>query len=60
MQVMPEQCQGMMQNMQSCMATMHQMMQSRMRQGGAMPGPMGRGNAMSNQGASGTPGKTQQ
>lgn len=37
MQGMPEQCRGMMQNMQSCMGMMHQMMQGRMGQGGAMP-----------------------
>jgi uncharacterized protein (DUF305 family) len=40
MQGMPEQCRGMMQNMQSCMGMMHQMMQGRMGQGG-MPGHMG-------------------
>ena len=34
MQGMPEQCRGMMQNMQSCMGMMHQMMQGRMGQGG--------------------------
>ena len=41
MQGMPEQCRGMMQNMQSCMGMMHQMMQGRMGQGGTMPGQMG-------------------
>jgi uncharacterized protein (DUF305 family) len=41
MQGMPEQCRGMMQNMQSCMGVMHQMMQGRMGQGGTMPGQMG-------------------
>lgn len=40
MQGMPEQCRGMMQNMQSCMGMMHQMMQGRMGHGG-MPGHMG-------------------
>ena len=39
MQGMPEQCRGMMQNMQTCMGMMHHMMQGRM-QGGAMPGQM--------------------
>ena len=37
MQNMPEQCRGMMQNMQSCMGMMQQMMQGRMGQGGTMP-----------------------
>ena len=41
MQGMPEHCRGMMQNMQSCMGMMHQMMQGRMGQGGTMPGQMG-------------------
>jgi len=40
MQNMPDQCRGMMQNMQSCMGMMHQMMQGRMGQGGTMPGQM--------------------
>jgi hypothetical protein len=43
MQGMPEQCRGMMQNMQSCMGMMHQMMQGRMGQGGTMPGQLGPG-----------------
>ena len=43
MQNMPEQCRGMMQNMQSCMGMMHQMMQGRMGQGGTMPSQMGPG-----------------
>jgi uncharacterized protein (DUF305 family) len=37
MQSMPEQCRGMMQNMQSCMGMMHQMMQTRTGPGGTMP-----------------------
>ncbi len=46
MQGMPEQCRGMMQNMQSCMGMMHQMMQGRMGQGGATPGQKGPSGAM--------------
>lgn len=46
MQDMPEQCRGMMENMQTCMGTMQQMMQGRMGQGGAMPGQMGGSGAM--------------
>jgi uncharacterized protein (DUF305 family) len=40
MQHMPDQCRSMMQNMQTCMGTMHQMMQGRMG-GGMMGGGMG-------------------
>ena len=46
MQGMPEQCRGMMQNMQTCMGTMQQMMQGHMGQGGATPGQMGLTGAM--------------
>ena len=52
MQDMPEQCRGMMQNMQSCMGTMQQMMRGRMGQGGAMPGQMEQGGAMPGKSAS--------
>jgi uncharacterized protein (DUF305 family) len=40
MQGMPDHCRSMMQNMQTCMGTMHQMMQGRMG-GGMMGGGMG-------------------
>ena len=43
MQGMPEQCRGMMQNMQTCMGMMQQMMQGRMGQGTPMPGQMSPG-----------------
>ena len=46
MQDMPEQCRGMMQNVESCMGMMRQMMRGRMGQGGAMPGQMDQGGAM--------------
>jgi uncharacterized protein (DUF305 family) len=43
MQGMPEQCRGMMQNMQTCMGMMQQMMQGRMGHGMPMPGQMSPG-----------------
>ena len=43
MQGMPEQCRGMMQNMQTCMGMMQQMMQGRMGQGMPTPGQMSPG-----------------
>lgn len=46
MQDMPEQCRGMMQNMQSCMGMMQQMMRGRMGQGGAVPSQVEQGGAM--------------
>ena len=56
-QNMPEQCRSMMQNMQTCMGTMHQMMQGRMAagSGGGMmmsKGMMGGPGAPSTSGAS--------
>lgn len=55
MQGMPEQCRGMMQNMQSCMGMMHQMMQSRMGPGGTMPMTPGGGQTVPAQPSAASP-----
>jgi uncharacterized protein (DUF305 family) len=58
MQNMPEQCRSMMHNMQTCMGTMHQMMQGRM--GGGMMGGGMMGGGMGQQGSQSMPGTSGQ
>jgi uncharacterized protein (DUF305 family) len=54
MQSMPDQCRSMMQNMQTCMGTMQQMMHGRMGEAGGM------GGAMRQQGSQSMPGMSAQ